>query len=274
MIKFFRHIRLQLLSENPPTGRAGKFSKYLLYAFGEIILVVIGILIALQVNNWNETRLEEKKVKHYVKSLIEDLNGDISMMTESQSQALKKFKYIDSLRIHITQTPYSELSNTFLYVIAHDIMYKPYNWNRSTFNELKSSGGLSYITNDSLKKKIVAYESFSNHLDEDFEFDKSNADKMDNITTSLIDLNSPYLTKLLERENYDARSNLFETEEYKLSIINDLELISLDKTLIKKFVNTLILIQDNYRVRAYKEMPAIIEDANVLLKHLKAEYKL
>lgn len=267
MIKLFRKIRQKLLEEN-------KVGSYLKYAIGEIVLVVIGILIALQVNNWNETRLEEKKIKQYAKSLIEDLNGDLEMMTESRSQALKKFKYIDSLRIHISQTPYSELSNTFLYVVAHDIMYKPYNWHRSTLNELKSSGGLSYITNDSLKKKLVAYESFSNHLDEDFEFDKSNADKMDNITTSLIDLNSLYLTKLLERENYDMHSNLFETEEYKLSKANDLKLISQDETLIKKFVNTLILIQDNYRIRAYKEMPTIIDDAHELLKLLKTEYKL
>ena len=49
MIKFFRHIRQRLLSEN-------NFSKYLLYAIGEILLVIIGILIAIQVNNWNEER--------------------------------------------------------------------------------------------------------------------------------------------------------------------------------------------------------------------------
>ena len=47
MIKFFRKIRHKLLSDN-------KFSKYLVYAIGEIVLVVIGILIALSINNWNE----------------------------------------------------------------------------------------------------------------------------------------------------------------------------------------------------------------------------
>lgn len=57
MIKFFRHIRQRLVKED-------KFSKYLLYAIGEIILVVIGILIALQINNWNENRkLENSKEK-------------------------------------------------------------------------------------------------------------------------------------------------------------------------------------------------------------------
>ena len=267
MIKIFRNIRRKLAIEN-------KFMAYSRYAIGEIVLVVIGILIALQVNNWNETRIEQKKIKQYSKALIEDLTNDIDMMRESRSQAQKKYEYIDSLRIYMTQTLTVELSNTFLWLVAHDIMYKPYNWHRSTLNELKSSGGLSYITNDSLQKKIVAYESFSNHLDEDFEFDKSNADKMDDITASLIDLNSPYLTKILERENKEDTSfKHFETEEYKLSKANELKLISQDETLIKKFVNTLILIQDNYRTRAYKEMPRIMEEAQGLIDLLKIEYQ-
>ena len=61
MIKFFRHIRKSLLMENPPVGRAGKTGKYFKYAIGEIILVVIGILIALQINNWSEGRKDTKK---------------------------------------------------------------------------------------------------------------------------------------------------------------------------------------------------------------------
>ncbi len=56
MIKFFRRIRMQLLSEGPPASRAGKTGKYLKYAIGEIVLVMVGILLALQVNNWNEKR--------------------------------------------------------------------------------------------------------------------------------------------------------------------------------------------------------------------------
>jgi hypothetical protein len=53
MIKFFRNIRQNLLNESPPAGPAGKTSKYLKYAIGEIVLVVVGILIALSINNWN-----------------------------------------------------------------------------------------------------------------------------------------------------------------------------------------------------------------------------
>ena len=59
MIKFFRKIRYNLME----TGKTGKYFKY---AIGEIILVVIGILIALQINNWNESRKERIKEKAYL----------------------------------------------------------------------------------------------------------------------------------------------------------------------------------------------------------------
>jgi len=267
MIKFFRKIRKKLLSE-------GKTFNYFKYAIGEIVLVVIGILIALQVNNWNETRLEQKKIKQYAKSLIEDLKSDIEMLKVSQFQAEKKFKAIDSLKQYILNTPFSNLSNTDLYVLAHDIMYRPYNWNRSTLNELKNSGGLSYITNDSLLKKLVAYESFSNHLDEDFEFDKSNADKGDNMITLVLDLNSIYFPELSEKDSNKPFKDIYTTDEYKISKTNDLKLISYDKALIQQFINKYILIQDNYDIRAFSEMPRIMSDAQELIELLKNEYKL
>ena len=66
MIKFFRKIRQKLLNEN-------KFSKYLIYAIGEIILVVIGILIALQINNRNEDRKTRVEEMEYINSYLIDL---------------------------------------------------------------------------------------------------------------------------------------------------------------------------------------------------------
>jgi len=69
MIKFFRHIRKRLLSEN-------KTGKYFKYALGEIILVVFGIIIALQLNNWNEDQKKLKLKKTYVKALIADYSND------------------------------------------------------------------------------------------------------------------------------------------------------------------------------------------------------
>jgi hypothetical protein len=63
MIKFFRKIRYGLMNQN-------KTTKYLKYAIGEIVLVVIGILIALQINNWNEVQNEKKVELGYMKNLL------------------------------------------------------------------------------------------------------------------------------------------------------------------------------------------------------------
>ncbi|MCB0770394.1 MAG: hypothetical protein KDC00_08315 [Flavobacteriales bacterium] len=76
MIKFFRSIRQRMIKEN-------RVSKYLLYAIGEIVLVVIGILIALQINNWNENRKNTHRIEGYTRSLIEDLAKDSLQLTEA-----------------------------------------------------------------------------------------------------------------------------------------------------------------------------------------------
>ena len=70
MIKFFRNIRQNLLNE-------GKTTKYLKYAIGEIVLVVIGILIALQINNWNINRLNIEKENRYLNEIKNNLNSDL-----------------------------------------------------------------------------------------------------------------------------------------------------------------------------------------------------
>jgi hypothetical protein len=69
MIKFFRNIRKKLLAE-------GKTTNYLKYAIGEIVLVVIGILIALQINNWNENKIEKSNELNYYKNIKRQLNED------------------------------------------------------------------------------------------------------------------------------------------------------------------------------------------------------
>lgn len=75
MIKFFRKTRQNLLSK-------GKTTKYFKYAIGEIILVVIGILIALQINNWNEERKEKESLKTIYNLVISDLESDLKTIPE------------------------------------------------------------------------------------------------------------------------------------------------------------------------------------------------
>ena len=95
MIKFFRHIRQTLIMEN-------KTSKYLKYAIGEIILVVVGILIALQINNWNENR-KLKNVEFQtllalqvdLNASLEDIDRDTKLNKQSLEATLKIKNYLD-----------------------------------------------------------------------------------------------------------------------------------------------------------------------------------
>ena len=83
MIKFFRHIRKTLISEN-------KMGKYLKYAIGEILLVVIGILIALQINNWNENRKQAIAEEEFYKGIKEDLQQDLEFINYVQAYTKPK----------------------------------------------------------------------------------------------------------------------------------------------------------------------------------------
>ena len=84
MIKFFRKIRQKMLTEN-------KFSKYLLYAIGEIILVVIGILIALQINNWNEDKKNRELEKYMLENLVENLEQNCDRL-KSRIQSISFYR--------------------------------------------------------------------------------------------------------------------------------------------------------------------------------------
>ena len=75
MLRFFRSLRQRLLTEN-------KFSKYLLYAIGEILLVVIGILIALQVNTWNEERVEQAEEQAILRQLKTEFTLNLAQLDD------------------------------------------------------------------------------------------------------------------------------------------------------------------------------------------------
>lgn len=90
MIKFFRKIRQNLLTEN-------KFGKYLTYAIGEIVLVVIGILLALQINNWNQNITSKNELTQIVKEIKNDLNKDVEFLNLMIKASEETINNIDNL---------------------------------------------------------------------------------------------------------------------------------------------------------------------------------
>lgn len=154
MIKFFRKIRQRLLTEN-------KFSKYLLYAIGEIVLVVIGILIALQINNQNILKQEIKIERTY----LIDLKGEFSTNKNLLDETIELNNYIiegvDSLiglfQMNVLDT-ISERTvvNYFFETFSSEIHYSP---SLGVLTEIISSGNLKLIQNQELKQKLASFKS-------------------------------------------------------------------------------------------------------------------
>lgn len=90
MFKFFRNIRQSLLMKD-------KITKYYKYAFGEIVLVVIGILIALSINNWNEARKNRIEQLILINNIIEDLRLDSIHINKSLSEVGNQKRLVDDL---------------------------------------------------------------------------------------------------------------------------------------------------------------------------------
>ena len=150
MIKFFRRIRQKLVTES-------KFSKYLLYAIGEVILVMIGILLALQVNNWNIDRTDRISESKYLNNIKLDLQKDLASLNYQLEFRKEKYKGTQKLVHQLNGQPIDDL-NELAYNVANTLMAERFTPNNSTYNELASSGNLNLITNDSIKILLLGLE--------------------------------------------------------------------------------------------------------------------
>ena len=162
MINFFRRIRKQLADDNKPM-------KYMRYAIGEILLVVIGILIALQVNNWNEDRKSGILEIRILNRLRQDLVVDTLYLNDRLERTIKQkteqYEFVHE--IYNTQKSEKEFKKVL----------KLQNWDSdnlvmqtSTYEELKNSGQINIIENEGLKNQMInlyrEYEVATKHFEE------------------------------------------------------------------------------------------------------------
>jgi hypothetical protein len=161
MIKFFRKIRQNILSE-------GKTGKYFKYAIGEIVLVVIGIVIALQLNNWNESRKNEDEFKAVLQQIYTIVDQDSENLKLIRYQLSEQIKIIDSIVRHpegidkellphllfyIDLEP-SDLNSEISYLLSY-LKFNPQNKNQSSLNKSLSSYGNAINEGFTFNKKAI-----------------------------------------------------------------------------------------------------------------------
>ena len=153
MIKFFRKIRKKLLSEN-------KFSKYLIYAIGEIILVVIGILIALQINEYKTNREIESEEIEFLSYVKQDLSKDLENLKNVAS--FKKMQFDNCLEI-IEYYKHGNVSLQDTLGLVDKIVSTFYlmneNPSNTAFETAKLSGGIQKYKNKTLINLLSTYYS-------------------------------------------------------------------------------------------------------------------
>ena len=250
MIKFFRKIRRNLLSE-------GKTGKYFKYAIGEILLVVIGILIALSINNWNGNNKDIQKEQLYLKALHEELIQD----TKSQNKIYGQLEMMENGAIYImnvlddpnkTIKDTLEFCNKFKVMMAFDQQLpKPVIW-----HELQSTGNMALIRNRALINQLYAYYFKTSNCEKDF---KNNAQPFINRARYL---DSEIFSVKTQKDFFDN----WKVEEIpnKKTIINILE--SKDIYNNTKGIITGLLISKH-------TLNSVIKESNNLIVSIKNELK-
>lgn len=165
MIQFFRKIRQQLLTEN-------KFSKYLFYALGEIVLVVIGILIALQINNWNQNRIknqEEIKIYQNIKRQIVDDLGEINRVIGFNNYFIGQFESASRI---ISSNDESKV-DTLAMISMTLSQYSDFNGSGNIYETLINSGDLKLIRHAEIPSRLQTLEMTYTYLNklEDIHWD-------------------------------------------------------------------------------------------------------
>ncbi len=154
MLHFFRKIRQSLLSKSKAGNPALPAGRYLKYAVGEIILVVIGILLALQINNWNEQKKNTAQALKHLETIRLNLADDIkqadSLLRETQTTITYTTTFLNQFK---TLLPPSNEMQLYLIYLMYE---RNIEVNESGFTSLVNSNGTSYI-DERLENKLMGY---------------------------------------------------------------------------------------------------------------------
>ena len=238
MIKFFRKIRYKLIENS-------KMSRYFKYAIGEIILVVIGILLALQFNNWNEARKRQLELD----KLLYDIEEDLIVNYKQANAVLRFYKKQDSIAKRIaakelTERDYRE-NYGLNYFVANWDYYVPNEKNVIQFVEAEKIVDLKYKPILDAAKKLQLYRSI---LDDTFSNLEQNIDESVDILSSR--------TWFVKNDSISYRQRLdymLEDPEYEVMVLkywimvqNHYDKISRYRAQTMATLASIKMIRDNY----------------------------
>ena len=214
MIKFFRKIRYDLMEKN-------KTGKYFKYAIGEILLVVIGILIALQINNWNENRINNLKETAILATIHKEFKQNkkqLDSVVYGHKIAYRSCSKIISL-FPIRSKPEPAVLDSLSVQLFNSYGGVTFNPSQTSINALSSSSSFNIIKNENLRDLLISWKDLIMDYQEE---EESSSQYMSNRY-------DPYLSKHFdfnfnfkdERNNFHA----LQTLEFEFLVKNRLDLV-------------------------------------------------
>ena len=247
MLKIFKTIGQKLAAE-------GRIKNYLTYAIGEIILLVIGILIALQINNWNSDRSNHRKELVYLKNIQRDLRDQLKDIENQYAYEQTQMNNANELIKNYEIDASSKFSDTALAGLTALVTRSNFVTVDPTFQDLKSTGNLILINNYSLRDELIRYyqklndiastininnNSFVDQLFVHYMIHNSLLNMTDLSEMPFFNSNVPDISESLKKNlNKKARKNLNEPEN-QLLVINLLSTRYLLSSLHKQWMANL-----------------------------------
>ena len=211
MINFFRKIRYELLEKN-------KTGKYLKYAIGEILLVIIGILIALQINNWNDKRIEIKQLNTSLHAMLEELNQNIQFLETEKEDKQKRLATLENFKAGVVSN--QELRE-IVYAVSDEIKSKEFT---TIYLSLKDEKKIRLIKSQELRNQITTF----------YEYELASISDANTWHEKFVGENiDPYILDYIP---------LFDTIEADLNLVNEL----LNKSKFKNILTTQKMVYNGY----------------------------
>ena len=152
-MKIFRKIRMRLLGD-------GKSKRYFVYALGEVALIILGILIAMSISNWNEDQKDRVNERQYLTALVSDLDKDIDLSESAiQGNAVLLLGVYDLLEMLASPNEDENYWRTvFIHTVKDTYWYMSVDYSESTLGQLVNNNGIRLIQDEEVSNAILKYD--------------------------------------------------------------------------------------------------------------------
>ncbi len=252
MIPFFRKIRKQMADDNKPI-------KYMRYAIGEIVLVVIGILIALSINNWNEKSKIGKSIDNNLVILKQNLLEDLTQLEKLKQIMITHIHSADSSMLQMkTLIPVDNSINKFLLILVAEYMFSP---NTNAIQTITQSNEVPVLSTE-LRTAILDYYALIERTKEREHISNSN---LENHFISHIFNEYPYIFQ--KNSGFPFIKSYYKNDPRPTSVIDE------NKFLKDKKFEALLVVR-YFQVVTLKDFyEELIESANIILNLLEEKHE-